>query len=202
MKGISTLLVFFFTATMLFAQENWILEKEKNDIKVFNRKLEGSKLKEYKGMVTVKATMDQILKIFKDVSRHEKFIYKAKPGSPKVVKKISENDFYTYMVIDVPWPASTRDVVTHYVVNKPDDKGVVTIDVEAAPKLVPEVSGMVRVPSMKGYWKFIPLKDGKIQIVHQAHSSPGGSVPEGMANTASVETPFSMLTKLKDLLSN
>ena len=202
MKVISSVMMFLFSISLVMAQENWVLEKEKNDIKVFNRKLEGSKLKEYKGMVTVKASIDQVLKIFKDITRHEKFIYKAKPGSPKVVKRISENDFYTYMVIEVPWPATTRDVVTHYVVNKPDDKGVVTIDVEAAPKLVPEVSGMVRVPMMKGFWKFIPLKDGKIQIVHQAHSSPGGSVPEGMANTASVDTPFTMLTKLRELLGN
>lgn len=186
---------------MAFAQDNWTLERDKSDIKVFNRKLEGSKLKEYKGTVTVKATMDQILKIFKDVSKHDDFIYKAKQGSPKVVKKVSENDFYTYMIIEVPWPATNRDVVTHYVFNKPDDKGVVIIDVEAAPKLVPEVEGMVRVPAMKGVWKFIPLKDGKIQIVHQAHSSPGGSVPEGMANSASVDTPYSMLVKLRSMLS-
>ena len=186
--------------TSLYAQASWDLERDKDGIKVYNRKVEGSKLKEFKGVVLVKATVQEAVSYFSDIQQHEKFMYKCKKGSVKVVKKNSTSDFHTYMIIETPWPATNRDVVSHYLIGKPDKQGAVLIQLEGAAELVPEVDGLVRVPKMKGYWKFIPQPNGMVEIVHQAYSSPGGSVPEAMANAASVDAPFSMLLKLKDLL--
>lgn len=186
--------------TSLFAQDSWDLEKDKDGIRIYNRKVEGSKLKEFKGVVSVKASVQEAVSYFTDIQQHEKFMYKCKKGSVKVVKKSSASDFYTYMVIETPWPATNRDVVSRYQIGKPDKQGAVLIQLEGAAELVPEVDGLVRVPKMKGYWKFTPQPNGMIEIVHQAYSSPGGSVPEGMANAASVDAPYSMLLKLKELL--
>jgi hypothetical protein len=186
--------------TSLFAQDNWSLEKDKDGIRVYNRKVEDSKLKEFKGVVSVKASVEQVLSYFTDIQQHDKFMYKCKKGSVKLVKKNSASDFYTYMIIETPWPATNRDVVTHYQIGKPDKHGAVLIQLEGAADLVPEVDGLVRVPKMKGYWKFTPQSNGMTEIVHQAYSSPGGSLPEGMANAASVDAPYYMLSKLRELL--
>ncbi len=191
------LLLITFTTNLSATEPAWKLEKDKEGIKIYNRAIEGSKLKEYKGETIVNASVSQLVALFKDVSKHDQLFYKCKKGSTKLQKKVSDNEFYTYMVIEVPWPATNRDIVTKYVFNKPESNGTVTIDLNAEKNIVPEVKGLVRVPSMKGYWKFIPLTNGQTKVIHQAYSSPGGNVPEALANNASVDAPFTMLKTLK-----
>lgn len=181
-----------------YAQNDWILEKDKNGVKVWTKKRQNSKLKEYKGDITINTTVDKLVSIFKNVKLHDKFMYKAQPGSVKVIKKVSDVDFYTYMIVNAPI-VKDRDVVAHYKFSEDKSTGVVTIDVEAAPNLIPEDSKYVRVPEMKGYWKFIPKGNNTVEVIHQAYSLTGGNIPDGLANSAAVDTPFSMLTELKKL---
>lgn len=200
MKSIFTsIVVGLFTITMAFAQGAWELAKQKDGITIHNRKMEGTKLKEYKGTVVLNASLSQVLSILQNYQMHDKFVFKAKKGSVEVLKK-NGNDLYTYMVIETPWPASNRDIVTHYHTHAPAKDGSVTINVSAVKNMKPEQKGIVRVEEMKGYWKVTPLNDGKVEVIHQAYSRPGGNVPEGMANSASVDAPFDMLTKLKSLI--
>jgi len=201
MRRFLALALSVFTIQFAIAQEKWEMVKEKDGITIYNRKMEGSKLKEFKGTVKIKGSVGQVLNYLTNYKLHDKFIYKAKAGSVKMVKQVSDSDFYTYMIIATPWPASNRDVVTHYVVNKPDKNGVVLIDVSGVPDLVPEVKDVVRVPKMKGYWKLTPVADGYVEVTHQAYSSPGGNVPDGMANSASVDAPFYMLESLRKLIA-
>ena len=193
-----TLFLSVLFGTQAWSQTEWKQEKNEKGITIYTRKMADSKLKEYKGTVIMTTTVSKLLGIFKDITKHDKFIYKAKSGSVKMTKKISDNDFYTYMIISVPL-VSDRDVVTHYKIGTPDAKGAVTIELEGAADLVPKVDGLVRVPKMKGYWKFEPIDGGKVKVTHQAYSSPGGNVPESMANTSAVEAPFTMLEKLMTL---
>lgn len=181
------------------AQEEWKLAKNEKGITVYTRKMPDSKLKEYQGICSYTTTMDKLLKVFKNEANHDKFLYKAKIGSVKMLKKVSENDFYTYMVISIAF-VSDRDAITHYIIGQPDAKGAVTIAVEGVSDFIPKKEGLVRVPKMKGYWKFEPQVGGKIKVTHQAYSSPGGNVPDGMANSASVDAPYHMLDKLKLLV--
>jgi len=199
MKKYIFLLVSIFSTSLFATEPSWKLEKDKEDIKIFNRAIEGSKLKEYKGETTVNASVSQLVALFKDISKHDRLFYKCKKGSVRMQKKVNDNEFYTYMVIDVPWPATDRDIITKYNIKKAESNGTVTIEVSAEKNMIPEVSGLVRVPSMKGYWKFIPLTNGQTKVIHQAYSSPGGNVPEALANNASVEAPFTMLKALKDM---
>jgi hypothetical protein len=193
-------MTFLLSLGMVFAQEEWTKEKEKDGIVIYNRRMPDSKLKEFKGSVRVKTSVEKAVAMFSDPSQHDKFMYKCKEGSVEVVKKESAGSFYTYMVIVTPWPATSRDVITHYKINKPDRTGTVLIELNGVADFLPEKKGLVRVPKMKGYWRISPINTGLVEITHQAYSSPGGNVPESMANSASVDAPFSMLANLRSLL--
>jgi hypothetical protein len=200
MKRILTVLCIAFSITLLFAgDKDWKLERERDGIKIFNRFVVNSKMKEYKGEIVIKKNVQTVLKAFTDIKNHDKFLYKCKKGSVKLVKKVSDNDFYTYMEIETPWPVSHRDIVTRYIVNKPESNGTITIDLSCHKDLVPEVKGIVRVPLMSGYWKLIPVDKNSTKVIHQAYSSPGGNIPEGLANSASVDAPFAMLKSLSTI---
>ncbi|MCZ2394024.1 MAG: START domain-containing protein [Chitinophagales bacterium] len=195
----STLLSCLSLLNVVFAQGNWDLVKEKNGIKIYNRKIEGSKLKEFKGSVQFKAKVEDVLKVLTDYKKQDLFIYKAKKGSIELLKTEGANNLYTYMVIETPWPASNRDVVTLYHIEPIAKNGSVTIKVSAVNDLKPEVKGIVRVDKMKGFWKITPLGNGWVEVEHQAYSSPGGNVPDALANSASVDAPYSMLENLRKL---
>ncbi|HUH74706.1 MAG TPA: START domain-containing protein [Chitinophagales bacterium] len=195
----ATLFSFLAFASILMAQGQWDLVKDKDGIKVFNRKMEGSKLKEFKGNIQFKASVNDVVKFLSNHTNHDKFMYKAKKGSVEIVKKDPNGDFYTYMIIETPWPASNRDLVTLYHKEAPDKDGTVVIKVSAVNDIRPHTKGNVRVENMKGYWKISPLPGGMVDVTHQAYSSPGGNVPEGLANSASVNAPFEMLENLRKL---
>jgi hypothetical protein len=115
----------------LRAEEQWRLEKDKNGIKIWTRKTPNSNLKEYKAISTFNVSSDKITGLFRKVSSYEKWSYKVEPGSVKIIKKISDNDFYLYNVIAAPL-IKKRDVISHVRINSPDANGVILINMDAA----------------------------------------------------------------------
>lgn len=183
------------------AQEGWQLEKDKNGIAVYTRKGEDSKLKEYKGITLVDAPLSKVYELINNVSGWDKVMFKCKEGSAKVLKQINKNEYYAYMEISAPFPASNRDAIIIYKNHPAAADGSVLIEFKAAPNYIPEKSGLVRVPEIVGYWKLIPVSKTQTKVIHQALSAPGGKVPAGLANSAAVDAPYTTLEKVKELLS-
>lgn len=183
----------------LRAEEQWRLEKDKNGIKIWTRKTPNSNLKEYKAISTFNVSSDKITGLFRKVSSYEKWSYKVEPGSVKIIKKISDNDFYLYNVIAAPL-IKKRDVISHVRINSPDANGVILINMDAASDLVAEKEDCVRIKKMKAFFKITPLGNNKIQLEHQANSSPGGNIPDFMTNMGVIDAPFYMFEKIKELL--
>lgn len=188
-----------FNLSHSFAEEAWRLEKDKDGIKVWNRRTPNSALKEYRASVVLQTSMDKILAFLKNTSLYDKWMYKVDEGSVKVIKRNNENDYYTYMTISAPLIKS-RETITHMVFNAPDAKGAILITLDGAPTLLPKNDKYVRIEKTKGFFKITPLGNGKVEFLHQAYGSPGGGIPDVLANLSSVDCPFYMLTKVKSLL--
>jgi len=198
-KKILSILTIIILAAAAFAAGEWSLDKDKNGIKVYTRRSEGAKLKEFKGVMTINGSPDKVAALLKDISKHDKIMFKCRAGTAKIIKKVSDNEFYTYMEIDSPWPASDRDVVTMYKFSKAGD-GTINCQIKAFPDMVPKKEGFVRVPKTEGYWKMEPAGAGFVRITNQALSEPGGNVPDGLANSAAVDAPFYMLNAMRTVL--
>ena len=199
MKSTILALLCLISFTTFAAEPIWKLEKDKDGIKVWTRKQANSNLKEYKGIMVIPTSIDKLVTFFKNYKLFEKWMYKADEGSVKLIKKVSDNDYYIRMTLSAPLIKS-RESITHYVINAPDAKGIVYVNLETFPDMIPLNDSYVRVPKMKGYWKFVPLENGKIEITHQAPIVAGGSLPDAMANLGAVDAPFGMLSNLKMLI--
>ncbi len=182
-------------------QDNWKLELNKNDVKIWTRKLENSNLKECKMLATMNTSVDKLLGIFTNHKLYEKFMYKTKPGSVKLVKKVSEDDFYVYMVATAPL-VKDRDIVIHFTIDRNQPNGSIVMNMDANSwNLVEKQESCVRITKMKGMYKFTPTKDGKVEIFHQSYSYPGGGIPESLANFVVTDAPYSLVQKIRDLLN-
>ena len=181
------------------AEEAWKLEKDKNGIKVWTRKVDNSQLKEFKVCAILNTTVDKLISFFKNVSKYDQWMYKVDKDSPKIIKKNNDNDYYTYLTISVPLIKS-RDAITHMVFNPPDAKGDIIINLDGTPNLIAKNDNFIRIPLMKAYFKIDPVGNGKVELIHQAFSKVGGSIPDFFVNMGSVDAPFYMFTKLKELV--
>jgi hypothetical protein len=177
----------------------WKLERNKDGIKVWTRKPENSTLKEYRATAVLSTTIDKLVAFFKDYSKFDQWMYKVDEGSVRLVKKVNDDDYYIQMIMSAPLIKS-RESITHFVFKNPDNKGIVFITLDAAPDILPANDKYVRIPQMKGYWKFVPVGNNKVEVTHQAITSAGGTLPETLANLGIVDAPFSMLEKLKEML--
>lgn len=200
MKNIYFILLTTLTLVSMssFAQDGWKLEKDKNGIKIWNRKSTGSNLKEFMVSTVLQTTPEKLVDFLKNTSNYDKWMYKIDQGSVKVIKRNNDNDYYTYMTVTAPF-IKTREAITHMVFNPQDSKGNILITLDGTPNLLPLNDKYVRIPMMKAYFKIVPLDNGKVELIHQVASAPGGTIPDALANLTSVDCPYSMFSKIKQL---
>lgn len=178
-----------------FAQEAWSLAKDAEGIKVYVRNVEGSPLREFRGETQLKATPDDVVKVLRDADAFRKWMPDVAASE---LLKATDTEQFHYLDNKAPWPVSNRDGVYHFTYSKAAD-GTVTIRVEAVPDYLPLRAGKVRIPQANGQWKLVPSTDG-VNITYQMHASPGGAIPNWLANQTVVDTPYGTLKALRDYL--
>lgn len=72
---------------------------------------------------------------------------------------------------------------------------------EAVPDYMPLREGKVRIPKAEGQWKLVPNADG-VNVTYQMHASPGGSIPNWLANQMVVDTPYGTLKASRSYLQD
>jgi len=180
--------------------QTWNLKVDKDDVKIYTRGIEGSNIQEFKGEVTVKSNMSGILELIDSVPEYPKWMKNCIES--KRLKKISNASGYTYYVIHAPWPVSDRDACTFYNVTQDTTTKIITIAIKAVKDYLPEKSGRVRIPSLKGSWQLIPIAKNVTKIVYQVHCDIGGLVPAVIINAYITETPFSNLSSIKRIVES
>jgi hypothetical protein len=189
---------FLFIALASFGQDDWKLERERNGIKVFTRKLlKWKSIKEAKTELFVKATPEEVIKHFRDIPNHKNWMHRV--SHCEIVEKKNENDFTVYYIASAPWPITDRDIVAHYVIKK-DKSGNYFIVGNARPDMIPKRDGKIRVPKLSASWEITAQKDGTTKIVYFSATDPGGTVPDWLANTAVTDAPLETVTSLKAII--
>jgi len=187
------LLLLLLTTQITFAQEDWKLAKDRRGVKVYTKREGSMKLKKSKTIATVTASVDEVYKWLTDIENHKEWMDKV--ATSEVLAKPSENEVIAYYVAKAPWPASDRDIVVRYTLSKgTNTKKVISVKEETGFK--PEVDGLVRVPMTNSQWVVSDIGDGKVKIIYETISDPGGNVPDWMANTAAEDNPFNTVSAL------
>lgn len=198
MKILSTVVIgcflTFFSAQELF-QNNWKIDKNKDGIKVYTRVEKGSNFKAFKAIVEVDNSIDEIIKILKNVSEYTNWY-----GYTKTSKllKIEKGIQYNYVETIFPWPYSNRDMVYKMSIEN-NSSGAVKVSLKGLPNYIPEKKGIVRMKKAEGYILLQP-NNGKTQIIYVFHSEPGENIPTWLANNSIANLPFKTLSGLRKTL--
>jgi len=182
-----------------FAGE-WDLEKhdEALDIKVFTREIEGSELREFKGVTHIKAPLNAFVALIKDEQAATQWFHEM--ANYKIVKATSEQEAISYSVNKTPWPVTDRDSYILSTISQDKSTGVVTVKLEGKPNFKPRNEGYVRMEGLTGHWNFIPQKEGRVEVVYQVHADPGGSLPDWLVNSIVIDSPYNTLKNMHQML--
>ncbi len=179
------------------APAEWSLDKQEDGIEVYTRPVEGSGIKEFRGIADVDVDVETILDLLRDSSRFKTWF----PNTPESRLLEREGDVtYQYSVMGMPWPMEKRDNVLRAITRRDDESGAVDIEVTAAPDYYPPQAGRLRIRKAHGNWRLEPIAPDKTRVIFTMHLEPGGGIPQWLINARVVAAPFEALTNLRAIL--
>ena len=185
-----------FISAAVFASD-WELEKNRNGVKIYTRSSALSDFKEYKGVVYINASRQQVAKTVLDIRAYRYWFPDCEESS--VLRKLSDNEVVVYYKINCPWPTMDRDAVVYMNTTYENEKNQITIDFKEQRGFKSEVDDAIRVRNTEGYWQFT-TENGKTKVVYQCLTDPAGSIPAWVANLFIVDAPYNTLIALKNRL--
>lgn len=197
-------LVFFNAAA--FAGEGWEVVADENQVKVYARPIKGSDLLEYRGVTVIDERMDTVCEIFSDIDSFPEWM----PNCSRIelIKDIDydlgndlqKNFRILYIVTDLPWPLTDRDIITKTIIDVDENNGNLVIDVTGVKEpLVPVKEDMVRMTVMKARFIVEYVEEEKTRLIYILSSDPSGSVPHFVVNWGAHENPLQALTGLRKM---
>jgi len=179
----------------IIAQNNWELQKDEDNIKVYTRNAEGYSLKASKVTSVLETTIPRLVAVLMDADNFYKVIPTSK--SSELLKIINDSERIYYIITDAPWPVTDRDGIYKMTFSQNPTSKVVSVNVVNLPDYIPKKDDHVRVPASEGLWKFTPLSQGKVEVFYQSVAAPGGHIPAWLANSRVVNIPFETIQNLK-----
>ena len=176
--------------------DDWKLEKNKDQIQVYSRRLPNSKLSELKIECSMPGTQNQLVALLSDINNYENVIYKMK--SARLVKRISETELIYYGVSDLPWPVSDRDMVVRLTFNYVPTTKILHIKGVDIPNLIAPYAGRVRITNWLANWQVRQATSNQMQITYTVQFDPGGEIPAWLDNVAASASAFQSFSLLRE----
>lgn len=170
-------------------EDKWKPAKEADGVKVHTRTVEGSSLSIARGIVTVKAPIQQCFDFAMDPSKRTSWDKVIKESHK--VRDGEDGHFIVYMQSIPKWPASARDFVIDLVVKRYEDRSIVIWGKSPETEEVPPVKGVVRGKCCNSGYIFVPnADDTETTITFVMQLDMCGYIPAAIVNMAMVDEPL------------
>lgn len=176
----------------------WELKRDKEGIRVEVRKVDGSPILEYRGTMTLDYPAETVVAFFERDEKIAEWFHNCK--SSRLIRQDSADRKILYFELEMPWPVSNRDAA--YARERTLEAGGVTsYSVKALPDEIPREEGKIRMPYLKGTWRFTPVAGNRTEVYLQQHGDAAGHLPAALINRLAVDIPFRTLHNLREILS-
>ncbi|WP_215226402.1 SRPBCC family protein [Echinicola shivajiensis] len=180
----------FYLLIILFSwpqNTDWKLEKDKNGIKVFTRKLDGYPIRQFSVETQVKAQIKDLDSLFRKIKNYPNWM--ADIEKVDEIKQLDENTYQYYLILDSPFPSSNRDLMVEIKFLYPQ-KDILRLEIKDLKHLKAHQKGLVRIEDLEGFWQFEILDNDSLLIKNQFISDPGGNIPSWITNQFLIQNPF------------
>jgi hypothetical protein len=200
--AVVTLITFSANAQREDVEYNWEEKKNKDGISISISKVEGSKFKAVRGVMTIKGTAKALVAMVEDLPACSKWASLCKES--RIEKRISDTENYVYVYNDIPFPVADRDVYTRVVWKQDELSGKVSMTSMASTDedSTPKKKGVIRIKDAMSQWHFTPKSDGMVLVENFAHIDPGGATPAWLTNVLLIDSPFKTMSKMRKIIES
>jgi hypothetical protein len=178
--------------------QDWKFIKEKDGIKVYSRSQDSTNVKSFKGIADFNTTMEKMKKV---IGRVESFDWWDESITEiKVLAYEEEKMIRYYLVYDVPWPLSDRDLCAEAIITNDPVTGIRKVRATALPGVIPEYPDLVRIQYYWQQWVMEPGENGIIHVTLEGSIDPGGNIPTWLVNMVITDTPLNVMTKARNVV--
>ncbi len=176
--------------------QSWKFIKEKDGIKIYTGKETGKTLKSYKGVADINAPASQVFAMIEDVNNTD--WWDKNPTQIKVPLYEKNKRAQYYLVYDLPWPVTDRDLCVDVAVSTDPHTGVSIIKASPLTGVIPERDDMIRITAYFQTWTVKPVGKGLTHVELVGYVDPAGSIPEWISNMIIVESPVKVISEVKN----
>jgi hypothetical protein len=189
-----------FLAGTVNAAGGWSKVKESNGIKLYERPVPGTDLKEFMAVTVMDAKMEVIGEALRDVPRYIE--WQTDTESVEVVKKYDRNTLVTHIIQDPP-VIEKRDIVVKNETLEDYENGRAVITFHSTGEVsVPLKKKHVRITEMSGLFQMEYLGRNKTKFIYKLKADPAGNIPKKLANATMKYYPYNSLKSLKKIITD
>jgi hypothetical protein len=191
------ILIFSFTLILSFSMsaQTWDFIKEKDGIKIYTRKDAGKSLESYKGETYIKAPAEKVFALIEDVNNTD--WWDKNLTEIKVLFYEKNKKAQYYLVYDLPWPVTDRDLCVDVTVTSDMVTGDRKIIAIPLPGVIPERNDMVRIKDYRQTWTVIPKGKETSHVILEGYVDPAGNIPDWISNMLIVDSPIKIISGVR-----
>lgn len=184
----------------LMAQADWELVEQEEDMTVYVRMHEGSKVKEVKVEGRIKCELSELVKALEDVEGQTAWVESTIEAS--ILNKQDAANFIFYQSTDMPYPVKDRDVVLQYSREQDPNTKTVTIEFKNIEGQKDIHEDFVRIPDIYSGYTLKPDGAGHVSLNYILKIDPGGKMPKWVINMAITKGPIDTIRSLFDRIKS
>jgi hypothetical protein len=172
-------------------KNEWVLVKKDRlkNITTWAKQEDGKAIRSFKVEMIINANLETLARFQTDVDNIKRWYWETKES--RMLKKVSNKEYYYYQVFNSPLTIPDRDSVIHVVVEPFTAKrGYLAFRMNAAPDFMPAQPGRVRVLAQDMIVKFTPINKDTTRLETEGYIDPGGVVPSWAINFVQRSAPY------------
>jgi hypothetical protein len=176
----------------------WTLEKEDGGIALYSRPVADSPFLAVKAVATIDAPAEKVAHLLGDGNGCS--AWRAMCKSSEVLSAVSDSESLVYLVLDLPWPVSDRDLVVRSIAHVDAQSQTLHVKLESASDKHP-VQDYVRAES-SGEYELKVIGAAQSQFTYIQHTDIGGDLSPDMINPSLISETFADIRRLQELAEN
>lgn len=178
----------------------WKLVKNdtSRDIRTYSRIEDDKPYRSFKVESTIHAPLNSVGKVLADFENYGKWYWQV--TQIKLLKQVSPNEFYLYLVHNAPAGLPDHDVILQVTVEPvKDGQKFARLRFQARPDYLPPKPPLIRILAEEVVITLTPTEDNQVHIEATGYFNPGGNEPVWASNLVQRNAPYSIAAGLERL---
>lgn len=181
--------------------DSWRLVSDRNDIRVYMRHRDESRLKTFRGITRIQlADPHALAAVLNDYDTYPRWLHFV--NSAEEIRRDSDLLRYLRFTTLLPWPLANREAVLQTKVlpflSAPEP--YLEVHLTNAPEQLPVNDRYLRFPEIEGLFGVRDVGDNHLEVTYQLVLDPGGYIPAWLANILLRDAPYFTLERLRRIV--